>query len=722
MKRRVPCRWMIVALVAALPPVGQGWVPMALAQPAHAAGEQPAEATLDLPVTRAVLYSSGVGYFEHEGRISGSGVMRLMFKTDQINDVLKSMVLIDEGGGTITSVTYGANEPVDRALRSFGVDISGNPSVPDLLTQLRGARVSVSTPEKITGSILNVEERTKVVGSPEAVVTEHVLHIVTEQGIQSVNLSTVGSVELADPKLRNELSQALSMLVTSRDTDRKPVDVKFVAPAGEAGKKPRQVRVGYLVESPVWKSSYRLDLSEKKPLLQGWSIVENTSENDWKNVELSLVSGQPISFVMDLYTPLYASRPVVKLPRFASLLPRMYDEGTTGEDKAVALAEGNAFGVQAGPPSARRMDRARMEKAGMAPPTPAASEAMMMDAISSRPAGLGGGSGVAPDAQASAVGELFRYTLASAVDMPRRRSAMLPIVNKPVNAEKISIYNPSVHAAHPLNGVYLINDTGYKLLAGPVTVFDGGAYAGDAQIDHMAPDEKRLLSYAVDLDVTVDPSISSTSKITAVRVNRGVLMITNMATHTQTYRIKNKAEAPRTVIVEHPYHGAHRKLVSPATFEEKTPSVYRFRVPIDGEKTGDFVVREEQPGTQHIALLNDPLGTFQWVRQNGEIGKEIKDALARAATLKQALSDAERELAELQKESSEIKQGQARLRDNLKTVGSDSTLGKRYLSELSEQEDRIAKLDKELIPAKKKEVEAKRAELESYVNSLNIGG
>src|SRR4051812_46825896 len=264
----------------------------------------PADATRTaVPVKRVVLFSSGVGYFEHDGTVRGNGTAELRFKTDQINDVLKSLVLQDRDGGRATTVTYPSQAPLTKTLRSFQVDITQNPTLDQLLNQLRGARITVDIgTEKLSGTILGVESRSKSAGAGEPIAVP-TLTILTGGSIRAVELPSVNSLTLDDPQLQDELTKALSALAQARDQDKKPVTIDF------AGSGDRRVRIGYVVEAPVWKTSYRLLLGEKRQQLQGWAIVENQTESDWSDVSLSLVSGRPISFIMDLYQPLYATRP-----------------------------------------------------------------------------------------------------------------------------------------------------------------------------------------------------------------------------------------------------------------------------------------------------------------------------------------------------------------------------------------------------------------------------
>ncbi|MCK4274884.1 MAG: DUF4139 domain-containing protein, partial [Phycisphaerae bacterium] len=508
---------------------------------------------VDVPLRQVVLFSSGVGYFQHGGTVKGDAAATLMFKIDQINDVLKSMVLMDFGGGTISSVSYASRDPLTRALKSFAVDISDNPDMAKLLGRLRGAEIVVEAPDKIAGKILGVEKRKKqfTAGGTATIIEEVILNIATGEGIKSVPMSTVQNLKLKDKKLAGELNQALELLIASHDTQRRGVTVRFT------GKGKRDVSVGYITEAPVWKTSYRLVLSGKKPGLQGWAIVENTTDADWNQVQLVLVSGRPISFIQDLYTPLYLSRPVVRPKLYASLRPRMYEEGIKSkvkEDKDIVV----------GVPARRYEARSRGIRPammGQAPKAERLGRTVVLD------------KGVEAIAAAQEVGELFRFSIEAPVDLARRQSAMLPIVNCPIAAEKVSIYNAAVLAKHPLNGALLVNDTGMKLMGGPITVLDDGMYAGDATIDNLAEKDKRFISYAIDLNVTVDPSAKTDSRITAAKIVNGVLHLQRMHTYQQAYWIKNKADQKRAIIVEHPYRGAKRKLIQPEKPMEKTPAL-----------------------------------------------------------------------------------------------------------------------------------------------------
>ncbi len=544
-----------------------------------------------------------------------------------------------------------------------------------------------------------------VVGQPPAQVTEYLLNLVTEGGIRSIPLNSISTIAFDDPRLQEEMNKALAMLTASRDTESKPVELRFT------GQGKRHVRVGYLVETPVWKTSYRLDLSGK-PRLQGWAIVENTSESDWSNVAMSLVSGRPISFVMDLYTPLYMRRPEMRPQLWGSLEPHVYEEGIEDKDAEATNAEAPGVSV-AGMAMASPVSGANREKAAFAPGLLAARLMGERDfkkiSLQAAQAQAAGGS----------VGELFTYNLANPVDMSRHRSAMLPIINQAITAEKVSIYNQATLPDHPLNGVYLTNDTGLKMLGGPLTVLDGGAYAGDAMIDYLAPGDRRLLSYAIDLAMTVDPSVKQEQHVTNVKIVRGVLRVTRMNLFAQTYAIKNKADTARKLIVEHPFING-RELAEPAKYEEKTAGVYRFAVDVGANKTTRFVVKEQEPVLETIAILDYPANALAWYVRAEHVAPAVKEALVKALGLKRELAELEAKEQALRQTLDEIDGDEDRIRKNIDATGRDTTSGQHFVEDLRAQEDRIVQVKKDLGDVQK-QIEAKRKELADYLEGLSVG-
>src|SRR5437899_767235 len=427
----------------------------AVAEASAANPSSPSAPPPAIPVRSVVLFSSGVGYFEHVGTIAGDVSTELRFKTNQINDILKSLVLEDRGG-RVSAVVYPSQDPLSKTLGSFQVNITGNPTLAELLTQLRGAKLTVTAQaERIAGTILGVERKLKPVSDKGQLVEAWVVNLLTGSSIRAVSLDDVLKIELEEAQLQDELNKALLALAEARDQDKKPVTLNF------RGDGERQVRIGYVVETPIWKTSYRLILPgpDEKPRLQGWAILENQTDSDWNNVSLSLVSGRPISFIEDLYQPLYVPRPTVQPELFAGLRPQTYDAGLEKQPEE-RFAENK---------EEREKDKLRKalnqparSLGGLRRDEPSA-QSLAESTGSPLSRAIDANAGIVSIAAAGKLGELFQYNIAN-VSLPRQPSAMLPIVTDDIVAERVSIYNQSVLAKHPLYGARIRNTTGKHLL------------------------------------------------------------------------------------------------------------------------------------------------------------------------------------------------------------------------------------------------------------------
>lgn len=121
-----------------------------------------AEQEAALPLSKIVLYSSGVGYFQHDATVNNRAQLDLRLHANQINDMLKSLVVQDFGGGKVSTVTYGSRDPVTKTLGSFSINLNGNPTLGQILTQVRGEPVEVTAPNPIVGTLIGVEKKNRV--------------------------------------------------------------------------------------------------------------------------------------------------------------------------------------------------------------------------------------------------------------------------------------------------------------------------------------------------------------------------------------------------------------------------------------------------------------------------------------------------------------------------------------------------------------------------------
>src|SRR5215475_11022423 len=275
-----------------------------------------------LPVRRVVLYKNGVGYFEHLGRVRGSQDVHIDFTSAQLNDVLKSLTVLDLNGGRITGVDYNSEAPIARRLGTLRLALGERPTVAEFLGALRGARMEIRNGNgpALAGKLLSVERKTRT-GTNWTVETDEI-SVITDTGeVRSVDLNPSTGLRIAEKDLQVEVGRYLGLFASSRDQDVRRMTISTTG-TGE-----RNLYVSYISEVPVWKTTYRIVLPakpEKKPLLQGWAIVDNTVGEDWDSVELSLVAGAPHSFIQQLSEPFYGRRPVVALPESVQLAPQTH--------------------------------------------------------------------------------------------------------------------------------------------------------------------------------------------------------------------------------------------------------------------------------------------------------------------------------------------------------------------------------------------------------------
>ncbi len=764
MKRIV---WSIVVAITVLVAVGitslVGWFPFTstsvnAADTKSGAVRDGTPTGAPLPLSQIVLFSSGVGYFQREGTVEGNARVDLSFPVQDINDLLKSMVVRDMDGGVVSTISYDSNAPVEKTLKSFAINLNGNPSFSGILSQARGEKVEVvlqqtnaTQPSTLTGTVIGVETHQQSAGKDSTVSVE-LLNLWCNDGMRSLKLSDVQRVRFLNPVMDSEFKKVLETLAQSHDTQKKAVSINFL------GEGKRNVRVGYVVENPIWKTSYRLVLpkdKEDKPFLQGWAIVENPTDEDWKDCRMALVSGRPISFQMDLYTPLFVPRPVVEPELFASLRPVAYSGdlsdkvvpgkpverllgvtllGSTPTRTPQPAPEADGASWRRVPTLAEVVELEQrvesMKSASARVPHAYSAEDMRAavaqarnaraaleaaKGVEERRAGATLAKSATTAATASKLGDFFQYVIDKPVSLPRQKSALLPIVNKDVEGTRVSIFNEATQAKFPLLGLKFKNTSGLHLMQGPITVFEGSNYAGDARILDLQPKEERLISYAVDLGTEVNPVPSSDNgRYTIIKAVKGVIETTTKVRETKTYTIKNRNDQERVVLIEHPVRNEFKLIEDKVKPTEVASDVYRFEVKVPAGKTETLVVTEERVINEQLVFTNLNDDTIRLFLNNPVASDAVKKGLKKAMQLRDAMAKTQRDIGEQQQQLKTITDDQIRLRANLKEMPSSATAYKRYLEKFDAQETQIEQYQAEIEKLQGTEFNQKKA-LEDYL-------
>lgn len=764
--------WIVVLLslagMAQTQPKSQPAKPEAAS--AHAS-EEPADGSSRLPVKRVVLYKNGVGYFEHSARVHGNQDLGIDFTTAQLNDVLKSLTVVDLNGGRISGVRYNSIAPLDERLKTLRLPFGEQVSRSDFLSALRGSRVEVrSKGETVSGRLLSVEQEQKTNDSGDTFQATE-FSIITDAGeMKNFELGPAVSVRVADRDLDDEVGRYLNLVGSSRARDLRRMTISA------AGTGERDVFVSYISEVPVWKSTYRIILPEKpsdKPLLQGWAIVDNTIGEDWKDVQLSLIAGAPQSFIQDISQPLYARRPVVPLPESAMLTPQTHEGTMTEEAGQAQTAVGVGNGVLGGlfrAGSGANLSGTVTDSSGAVVPNAAvtfqsrsgASQSTVTDSngnysFSGVPVGQGTvivqssgfnqsrtrinlfahqmnqanttlqvGSttetveveatsegmplngraftqltqltpGAVPAVENKNLGDYFEYNLKQAVTIGKNQSALVPILQSKIDAEKVTLWTAGT-SEPALRALWIKNASGLTLDSGTFNIIDRDTFAGEGVMEAVRPNERRLLSYAADTAVRVTAqSDFKNQPVSHIRVVKGMVLITREQRNKVTYTVHNSDTETRQVVIEHPVRDGW-KLTDDSKPEETAATHYRFRLAVDSGKTGELNVEEYHPEETQLVLTDITSDQVQALAVENRVTPKLQDAFRSVLDQKNKIAGLQSQIETRQQELDAINRDQARIRENMKALkgsAEEKDLVLRYTRQLNSQEDRLAELHKE---------------------------
>jgi len=766
-----------------------------------------------LPVRRVVLYKNGVGYFEHLGHVRGSQDVHIDFTSAQLNDVLKSLTVLDLSGGRITGVDYNSEAPLARRLATLRLALGERPTTAEFLGALRGARLEVRSGSgaALTGKLLSVERKTRTGAGPGWTVETDEISLITDSGeVRAVDLNSSTSVRIVEKDLQVEVGRYLGLIASSRDQDVRRMTISTTG-TGE-----RNLYVSYISEVPIWKTTYRIVLpskADKRPLLQGWAIVDNTVGEDWDGVELSLVAGAPHSFIQQLSEPFYGRRPVVPLPESVQLSPQTHAatlmrgngrlSGTVTDPSGAAVAganvrlldENNSVVAQTTSESNGQYSfsgvstgnyRVEVERGGFRKSvisglnvTPgenqfnsqlqvgSAAETVTVNAeaatlqtsssmlaltgrsrgVANRPH-VGGGTGygagwIAPappppppaaslaearemsEAAASGqeLGDLFEYKLKDRVTLRKNQSALVPIAQTEIEAEKVSLWSGTTGSGRPLRGLWLKNTSPLTFDGGSFSVLENEVFAGEGLTDPIKPGERRLISYATDLGLLVEASTNSQPQhVTRVKIFKGVLTQMSELHERTLYVARNQDETTRTLVIEHPARVEWQQAKGAKEPEEKAPGEYRFRMEVPPKATASLPIEEVRTLATTYALSNlneDQIGIF--VKQ-GSITGEMAEGLKKITAQKAVVAKLEEEMEDRQKDIDRIVEDQGRLRENMKALrgsAEEKALLQRYTKQLDEQETQLETLRKKIRDTEMQR-DNENAQLEKMIDGLQI--
>ena len=679
-----------------------------------------------LKVKKVIIFKHGVSYYILEGTVKGPDTLELEFKIDEMDDVLKSLFVLDTSEkGYISSISYDAALDTSQLLKSIMLDIPDMDSFSSFITQIKGANVSMTIKggKILSGTIMGIEQIEKL-SKDEKIAEKQLILLEDENGISKINFDEIKSLDILNEDLKKDLKFFLDTVVSGKKKDAKKIMINCESGGNDAVN--RNIYVSYIRESPIWKTSYRLIMSkeqalEEKSLLSGWGLIENTTNQDWEKIELSLVAGMPVSFKYEFYRPIFMDRPIIRPPKALSARPTEIEEGLEMEKYAnFAMAEAEPVGA-AMKAKARKM-------ASRAPPPPVGApggrflakmggmdDEALMDKVKSQ-----------TQTQTKELGELFEYNISNPVTIKRKQSALVPILTESIKAKRVLQYNKNENDKNPNACLEITNNTQLTLERGPVTIIYDDNLAGEAIIPFLNKGDTRLLNYAVEQAVIINHE-SKTENLSVHKVTIGSgysyeYYFTNLET---IYKIKNKNTEEKELYLDHPKNYNYKFIEKPLEPEE-TANFWRFKIKLKPNDAINFKLKEQRENYTSNYLWNwskdEILKRVGFYITHKFIDQTIETKMKEIAELMQSLQDITSSRNKLNEEKNLMTDEQARLRENISVLGDDNqsmTLKERYIKKLSDQESRFEEIS---INVKKleKEIDALNKKIQDKIDHLKV--
>jgi hypothetical protein len=604
---------------------------------------------VSLGIRRITLYKHGLAHIERTGTFEGDQ-FDMTFPTEAMDDVLKSLVIVDDSGGVVHGVDVERAEDRNQRLAEEPLQLSAKRSLLDLLRDLRGHAVAVKRREggEVSGTVIGLDIE------DDDALTRPMLSVLTESGsVVPLLISSLEDVRLAD----DAEADVRRVLRTWRGQDRSRSATVRLSPGSH------ELRVAHLMPAPAWRVSYRLVVEGDSMLLQGWGLFDNTFDEDLNDVAVTLVAGMPVSFRYRLYEGHIPER------------PEMADESRT-------MASAVEFAAMAEP----RLLAVRM-KAGALESGVARSMSMADMETATAPAASGEDRGA-----------LFAYVVPEPVSAGRGRSVLVPLVSERVDGRRELLYKSGSAAngnpSSPIASLRLINSTGLTLERGPVTVLEHGGYGGEAIVAFSPPGASFVVPYAVELGVRVAEERDHRTVVQSLRVQDRYLVVTEDIIATTTYRLTSSLPNEVVVTIEHPQRVGW-SLLDTAAPRESGAGADRWDVTATRSSEATVIITEvqQQARSENVRGLNgEQLRAFLGDRR---VDQALRDGLGTIMALYGRLDDIDHHRSDHADARSALHERQSQARSNLGalgTSGDEGSLRQRYVAIISDSEDRLATL------------------------------
>jgi hypothetical protein len=687
-----------------------------------------------LALSRVVLYRNGVGYFERAGVVDGDR-LTLKVRKDQVNDLLKSLTVIDRSSGKTLSVSI----PLDpKAWQDAALSMltPGRGRLFEVLDALRGSYVSVDTDaRRVSGRIVMVERLAPQFGKkPDAgeLPEDQKLTLLNGDTFEVVLLSRVNAVTFKEGDLVMQLDRHLDAMAGEGMFQQVEVVVHFT------DRIQHELAVSYVAAAPLWKPTYRLVLAEDgsgKALLQAWAVVSNVSGENWQNVQLSLTSGAPLAFRYDLHTPQELERPDLTQsgvdkhaqvafgessfvpPPAAATAPMLAPAPEEEALESLQMSPGAAGGLMERRDMAKKAERAARPAKAAAPP----ALAVDMLALAAQQA---------PNATAKQVAGLTRFDIGERVSLPDGSASMVQLVNQLVPGEQTFLYKPGGsgqgYEYNPYRVIRFKNASDFVLEPGPISIYAGGSFVGEGLSEAIASQDQATIPFAAEPSIVVHSNVeSSGDSLKITRIVRGVMEVASFRRVTTTWTVQGKPSASGLrVLVRQPRAADGYALIDPPAGTETLPDGYFIPVTVAAnQSSASLNVVEQTPSKLSLDIWDDKAPDL--LRQL--LAAPALDAKARLAlepivAARQSIGRIDTELAGLAAQQDQLDERANQERQNLLAIQKDpkaAALRKRLSDRLEELTQKGAEIGRKIVELNSQRMERK-IDLEDKLRDLDL--
>ncbi len=652
----------------------------------------------ELPVKKVVIYKNGISYIEREASLDGDGSVQLKFRAKQMRDVLKTLFAIPVQKGTIQNIDYQSEDPMSKKLEDIRIPLPVENTLTGLLKGLQGVRVKIiEGSEKHAYTILGVETKKTIV--KDGIVEEPLLVLMKEETnqIQSVPIDGL-QFTIEDENIKKDFNKLLSILNSVKYADQKTVSIYY------KGFEKSPIKVGYVIESPIWKTTYRIFLDAKpSALLQSFAIVENDTLDDWKDVEVTLVGSGPFSYLVDLYTTIIPSRPTISIDDLFGIVrtkQQVQVKGAGGDRRSYYIMRELKQATQTLDKSDSDeipQDKESEAAYGLAPSEPLSN-------VISR--------GLQSISRGKGLGEYFSYEITEPVTILRSNAGLINILSENVDGDKILYYKES-ESPDVFNAFYLKNNTKNVLDNGFVTFFEGQSTVGEGYLKtQLKAGEKEVITYGIEKSVSVETNMNSNhTNFTSIKLTNGMLVAQYYSYNEKVYKIFNKSQKAYALIIDHLKRGDWElREPTDANIREDLPNIYRFKVSIQPNTTTSFKVVERKLEYEYIYFDLQNLDRILYIISSTKLSANAKKIVEESVKILKEIAENDKERQRLTQRNNYLHEQLKIIRENIYALNTSNP------QEANIRSKHVEKLDKYI--TEYEENENKRDELTNKKNNL----